>query len=299
MKTSVIIPTFNGAQKIVAALTSLEKQTFRDFEVVIVIDGSTDNTESVVQRFKASFSNFIIRVTRNGGRAAAKNEGAIISNGNLLIFVDDDLRLFENAIERHINHQLEHPDEIIFGHLEMDPEKVKQNDFWNYRRTVESSWRHDQNGIVTFNNYGITSANLSLSKQVFEQIGGFDSTLRDCEDFDFGIRAIQQHITIRYVPEIDGYHDDFSTLISYINRQNEYKKAKYILLEKHPEYKKMLPDHFELTGKRRGDVVKRLIFKNSRRWEFMFDSKLFSAVPQFLRYKLYSTYIYVHSLILP
>ncbi|NOT74602.1 MAG: glycosyltransferase [Cyclobacteriaceae bacterium] len=298
MNISVIIPTFNGAHKIEAALTALSQQTFPDFEVVIIIDGSTDNTQDVIKRFDGILPRMSVHFIENRGRAHAKNEGVNASKGEILIFIDDDIRLFKDAVELHRNFHLENQNEIMFGHLEMDPEKARLNDFWNYRRTIESGWRELQSTTISYANYGITSANLSLTKKTFWKVGEFDSTLRDSEDFDFGIRALQQGIPIRYIPKINGYHDDFSTLLPYVRRQKEYMMSKYVLLKKHPEYKKILPNHFKWSASLSGDGIKKFFFGNENRWEPLFESKVFLSLPQSLRYKLYSAYIYVHSVMM-
>src|SRR5438876_7628184 len=93
MPCSIIIPTYNRADAILKMLDSMSKQTFTNFEVIISIDGSTDDTRAVVERHS---SDFIFKVQSfyfpNGGRSIARNRGAERANNDLLIFYDDDCR---------------------------------------------------------------------------------------------------------------------------------------------------------------------------------------------------------------
>ena len=85
MKVSVIVPTYNGANKLGGILNALKKQTYKDFELVVAIDGSTDNSMEVVQGFQDSFNPLKIIQQKNKGRAAIRNFGGQPGNG---IFVD-------------------------------------------------------------------------------------------------------------------------------------------------------------------------------------------------------------------
>jgi glycosyltransferase involved in cell wall biosynthesis len=76
MKVSVIISTYNGAHKISDLLDNLVKQTIRDFEVIVVIDGSTDNTLSVVESYMNSFATIRTIWQKNSGRSKVRNQGA-------------------------------------------------------------------------------------------------------------------------------------------------------------------------------------------------------------------------------
>lgn len=99
MLFSVCVPTFNRAYCIARPLKSLLNQTFRDFEVVIVDDGSTDNTEEVVSEFKNS--GLIIRYFKqsNGGKHTALNTGVRNAKGELFLILDSDDELVPEALQ--------------------------------------------------------------------------------------------------------------------------------------------------------------------------------------------------------
>ncbi len=89
IKASVVIPTYNAQSRIAETLNALNKQTKKNFEVVLVDDGSTDDTYKAVKNFKAMFPLRIIR-QENRGPACARNKGANNARGEILIFMDSD-----------------------------------------------------------------------------------------------------------------------------------------------------------------------------------------------------------------
>jgi glycosyltransferase involved in cell wall biosynthesis len=297
MKLSVIIPTFNRADKLIRTLDALQHQTFNDFEMVVVVDGSTDNTLSLLDKVRPDFGSITIVPLPNSGRAIARNRGAAAASGDLLIFIDDDICLQTDAVERHRNLHLNQPGKIIFGHLELTSTPGSKDDFLTYRRTVEASWGKHQQSEISLQQFAFTSANLSMSKSIFNSLQGFDPTLRDSEDFDFGIRALLLGIPIHYEKAIKGYHDDIVDLPHYVARHREYYSSKVTLLQKHPNYRTLLPEQFQWMRHRTGDGWKKLLFSEPDRWVTIFSSKLFLLFPTSLRARLYSTFVYTQSVL--
>jgi len=100
---SIIIPVYNGEKTIINAVKSIESQTYRDFEVVIVNDGSRDNTRSVFEKFLESFkveNNYYFINQENKGAPAARNRGFKESRGEYLFFCDADAVLKNDTLEK-------------------------------------------------------------------------------------------------------------------------------------------------------------------------------------------------------
>ena len=100
MNFSIIIPTYNRAHLICKTLSSVLNQVYKNFEVIIVDDGSTDNTMEVVQEFNIqnNLTNFHYYVKENAERAAARNYGAKLAKGDYVNFVDSDDILLPNHL---------------------------------------------------------------------------------------------------------------------------------------------------------------------------------------------------------
>ena len=87
---SLIIPVYNVEDYLEKALLSVQNQTFRDFEAIIVDDGSTDKSLEIIKKFCEKNSNFIFLTQKNKGPAAARNYGISVCKGDYIAFMDSD-----------------------------------------------------------------------------------------------------------------------------------------------------------------------------------------------------------------
>ena len=98
-KVSVVIPTYNSSQFIVETLESVFAQTYKDYEIIVVDDGSTDNTKEVLQPYTSRIK-YIYK--ENGGPASARNVGIKSAQGEYIAFLDSDDRWLPEKLEKHI-----------------------------------------------------------------------------------------------------------------------------------------------------------------------------------------------------
>lgn len=291
MKISVIIPTFNGKNKIRNLLTSLEKQVFKDFEVIVVIDGSTDRTYDYLKSREWKLLNLYFFQTENKGRAGARNSGARVAKGDLLVFLDDDIILGENSLDFYYHHYNKNFPAIIVGCL-LESSSSKDTDVQRYKSYLTTKW---QNSIAqTFapvNKPYLTAANCSIPKSIFLSLEGFDEQLRDCEDYDLAIRAQKKLIPIYFDPTIKGWHDDFVTAKKYVNRLKEYE----IAFQKLCHLKNM--DH----GRSSVSILKKLIywFLSFSFWLKLIDAQAFFWLPKRGRFSLYNAIFFSQSRVFP
>jgi glycosyltransferase involved in cell wall biosynthesis len=182
---SVIIPTYNYAHFIGEAIESVREQTYRNFEIIVVDDGSTDGTREVVARFPEVRYQF----QTNQGIAAARNAGMRASQGNYLVFLDADDRLLPHALEAGVNSLREHPEcAFVSGHQQMvsaDKQPlptplvvcVKQD---NYRAFLDY-------------NYICTVGQVMFRRSIFATEPGFDSGVPGCDDAEIYMRIAKDH----------------------------------------------------------------------------------------------------------
>lgn len=277
---SIIVPSYNGADKIINLLESLEAQIASGFEVIIVIDGSTDNTLEALQ--KKSFNNFYLEIIeqKNSGRSITRNNGAKAASNDLLLFLDDDMRMEPHAIDTHCQHHKKNKQTILIGQTLEDSSLLK-TDIQHYKRHLSKKWVGElASEYKKINTPFITAAHCSIPKQLFTQLGMFDERLTDTEDYDLALKAKAVNIDIYFNPTIFGWHDDFITAQSYLNRLKEYAASNMRLRHINP----LATNYTQNTP-----PLKRWFYYpfSFPRWISYIDKEAFFWLPQTLRYKIY------------
>jgi glycosyltransferase involved in cell wall biosynthesis len=196
---SVIIPTYNRKEHLHKAIESLEKQTYRDFELIIADDGSSDGTEEFVKSFK---SNLKIKYHRheNAGRSAARNMGLGYAIGKIVLFIDDHCYADKRLLEEHFNmHQnLRYTKyNIVRGYaplvssldkISTDPKRIDMLSF---------KFRGEQNPFVSF-----FTGNVSIDRKALNDVGGFDENFKEYgfQDSELGYRLVKAGNKIKVNP---------------------------------------------------------------------------------------------------
>ncbi len=227
IKISVCIPTYNGEKKIVTIINALEQQSIQDFETIIGIDGSSDSTEEILKSLHPKLNSFRFISSKNVGRAKIRNLIANNSQGDLLIFFDDDMRPTKDCIKLHLNHHQEIKNSILVG-AQLEDLKKCITDIQKYKAHLSRKWLPAKKEKVSYP--FITAANFSIPKELFSNLNGFDERLTDAEDYDLAIRAFEKNINIYLDPKIIAWHDDFITYNSYVLRQREYQNSQKELM---------------------------------------------------------------------
>lgn len=281
MLVSVIIPTYNGLYKLPYIWDALLNQTSNDFELIISIDGSTDGTIEYVNKRQNDFFKLIILNNENTGRAKCRNRGALAASGDILIFLDDDMRPIEKLVELHLQKYKENT--IVVGAQIEENVKCK-SDIQLYKAFLSRKW--SDFGSNKLETPYITAANFSISKSLFMELGMFDERLTDAEDFDLAVRAFEKKIDIFYYPELLAWHDDFITCKSYIKRLKEYDKAQEKLIILKPE---LFLKKYSFRKKNNLLGFKKYAYKffSNQLWVKLIDLNFFAFLPKFLKYRIY------------
>lgn len=284
---SVIIPSYNGLQKLIATLPSVLNQSVAPSEYILVIDGSTDGTLDWISQQDLPFG-FTVHFMPNGGRSRARNYGACLARTDLLIFLDDDIKVPFNFVERHQFLQSLYPNSLISGDVRQDLSSTLNTDICAFRRDCEMKWAASVPPDRVSRMFHFTTQNLSIKKSVFLGLGGFDERLTDSEDFHLGVLAAKQSIPIYFDPSLVSYHCDYGDLGYLIRRNTEYIASKLRLAELCRDVK----DNYSYVLSRpssRGlfkNIARRLFVYNSF-WHYLTRTPAFSCLPQFIRFKIY------------
>jgi len=287
---SVVVPTYQGATRILNTLRSLEKQKMRDFEVVVVIDGSTDETQRVIEGTSFNFP-LRVHVQSNKGRAGARNAGAALAQADILVLLDDDLIFEGEVLEKY--HTLAgegHP--IVVGATYAVPTSG-HDEFFDYAKYLDAKWMSGVTSTprMVLKNPYLTAANCMINAAVFKSLGGFDGRLRDAEDFDLAVKAFDQGIPILMDAGIMVGHHLQSDFKTYVRRMVEYQNAKRVLLQLNPAVAKYLP-----APVARG-FVKSTLYKmlSGPSWIGLIDKGAFNLLPRNFRYRLYDLLLTAYS----
>jgi glycosyltransferase involved in cell wall biosynthesis len=188
VKVSVVIPAYNVAGYLTATLRSLTTQTYHNFEVLIVDDGSTDDTAKIAHGFSAHYENFHLLRKANGGLASARNFGMSAAKGEYIALIDGDDLYRPEKIARHAAILDAKPQVgLVYSASQALRDDGKQTWFSLSGRPVLG----DPLAALMCKNFVGHGSNAMFRKSIFNEIGGFDKRFPSVEDLDFWLRIAE------------------------------------------------------------------------------------------------------------
>ncbi len=185
-RVSVIIPTYNRAQLVTRAVSSVLFQTFRDFEVLVVDDGSTDDTMDRLVQFGRRIT--VLRHSGNGGVSASRNTGIRASNASFIAFLDSDDYWFPEKITAQLAFFKKNPDAVA----------CQTEELWlrNGRRVNPRNKHRKPSGDIFLPSLKlclVSPSAVMVRASLFREVGLFDESLPACEDYDLWLRISCRH----------------------------------------------------------------------------------------------------------
>jgi GT2 family glycosyltransferase/peptidoglycan/xylan/chitin deacetylase (PgdA/CDA1 family) len=233
LEVSIVIPTYNRVAQLRACLRALARQSCIDnFEVIVVVDGSTDGTPAMLAELALPYPLHIETQPRRG-QAAAQNHGANVAVGHWLVFLDDDILADRDLVAAHVRAQRERP-LVGIGRLTclLPPGAdgfARQFATWweeHYARVEQ------RQGKLSY--MDCWSGNMSLLRETFLQVGGFAEDLPRYHDLELGYRLASFGLAFGYVPDALG-HQHFQKGFAAIARDAEAAgRASVALYRRHP-----------------------------------------------------------------
>lgn len=191
---SVVIPTYNRLSTIIRCIESVIQQSYKNIEIIVVDDASTDNTESVIQKY-ITLNNFnYIKLASNVGGAEARNIGINKSNGDYIAFQDSDDEWMLDKLEKQMLYFNQNDVDIVFS-------KIKRisnlgESIFPKLNVIESL---NMATLLQVNYIGTPSA--VIKKQKLIEVSGFDKTLPRLQDWDLFIR-LSKNASFYMIPEV-------------------------------------------------------------------------------------------------
>ena len=238
MRFSIIIPVYNRPQEVDELLESLCHQTIKDFEVVIVEDGSTEKCDTVCEKYKDRLA-LSYHFKPNSGPGPSRNYGAERSQGEYLIILDSDVIVPANYLEI-VQQELDREPCDAFGgpdraHASFTPIQKAIN----YSMTSFFTTGGIRGGKKKMDKFYPRSFNLGIRKNVYEALGGF-APMRYGEDIDLSTRIFNGGYSCRLFPEAFVYHKRRVKFSSFFRQVKHSGEARIVLKDKYPETFKLV-----------------------------------------------------------
>lgn len=189
MKYSIIVPVYNRPDEVDELLRSLTGQTMKDFEVLIVEDGSQRDCREVVEKYKPQL-NLKYFAKPNSGPGQSRNYGAQRAQGDMLIVLDSDVVLPQGYMEA-VDDEMRRQPAVAFGGPDAShPSFTNVQKAISYSMTSFFTTGGIRGGKKKLDKFYPRSFNMGIRRDVYQQLGGF-SKMRFGEDIDFSYRIVE------------------------------------------------------------------------------------------------------------
>ena len=222
---SVIIPTFNRSTKVKVAIESVLNQSFRDFELIVVNNGSTDNTYEILRKYNGKIS--VLNYNINQGVSGARNYGIQNAKGKYIALLDDDDSWLKNKLQESVDFINDNPQIKIH----------QSEEIWirNGKRINQKKRHKMKSGDIFKESLElclISPSSVVINKDIFKKYGNFDEKLQACEDYDLWLRITKDEkiglINKQLIIKNGGHEDQLSRKFWGMDRFRIYSMIKLL-----------------------------------------------------------------------
>lgn len=239
---SVVIPTHNRSDSAVRLAKALDAQECKvPFEIIFALDGCRDDTKIMLESLSLKRPLKIVELDGRGA-AAARNKGAASAEGDILLFVDDDIVPQPNMLSAHIAHRISEESLVVGPYpygpdMPVNPLDFFIRDWWHVRFQALAVPTH----VFTYKD--CLTGNLSMSRRMFENAGSFDEIFEKDgrEDYELGVRLLKLGGRMTFAPDALAYHYPKNKPKSLLRKWYTFGKADVRFAQKQPEVFWSLP----------------------------------------------------------
>lgn len=287
-RVSVILTTYNRSTFLKNAIKSVLNQTFKDFELIIVDDNSTDNTPDIIKCYDDKRIVYVRRGSNSGYQCVPKNDGIKISKGRYIAYLDDDNKYTEDHLEVLTNALDSNPDiDVVYGNRQ----HFSCQGFGETK--LGDARRYDFDELCEGINYIDTSDIIHRKKAIYK-IGGWDPQIKSMGDYDLILRLYKSGYRFQFIPKILTYyyhHKDSATSKRIFNirpdecqflwvRQSLFTRMKNFF-KREIEY--LLKDNVSLRKKFPKYGPTRVLKVNGLNDEIIYENRITNFIKRILR----------------
>ncbi len=231
-RATVIVPVYNYAKHLRKTLQAIRDQTYKDFELIVVDDGSADSSPKVAKQL----ADTVLINEKNSGPAVTRNKGIDAAKGEIIVFTDSDCVPENDWLENMVKRFEDRSIDAVMGNTKIHKSTILGDSIsalgfpGGANAGFERLWKVDENGFTDH----ITSCNFASRKQTFRRYGVFDESfpLAGGEDSEIGYRWAKKGVKLKYAIEALVYHEPRTSFISfwkwmvYRGRSNYHFKRK-------------------------------------------------------------------------
>ncbi len=218
MKCSVIIPCYNQAAYLTVAVESVINQTYKNYEIIIVIDGSPDNAFEVASALAQKSDLIKVYKKENGGLASARNYGVERSTGEVILPLDADDKIAPTYLEKGMRYfEGNKNDFIVYCNAE-------------YFGFQTGPWKLDPFNVSELCLYNMIFCSAFYRKSTWLKVGGYDSNVKSAwSDWEFWLSLVQHGCEVVKIEEVlFYYHIKPNSMLTSMTKDEEYKGFDYI-----------------------------------------------------------------------
>lgn len=237
-RVSIILPTYNRGHCIQRAVESVLRQSIHDYELIIVDDASTDDTEEYIRSLSDGVVRYI-RLSQNVGAGAARNAGIRAARGEYIAFQDSDTEWVGNKLEKQLRY-MDSQDESVA--MVYSPYKMIYTDHILIYPSQDVPMEEKSGNILCslLEHPLIGTPTMLIRREVMNKLGGFDPAMRALEDYELSIRIAETY-KIGIIDEVLLISHNEKDSIS--NNAEGYIDTSFYLLQKH----RSLFDQYDMT----------------------------------------------------
>lgn len=199
---SVVIPNYNSFQFIEKTIESVLQQSFQDFEILVIDDGSTDNSKDIIERYSKQDSRIKLFSQANQGVSVARNHGIQKASGEFIALLDCDDIWLADKLAAHVKHLQANPNlGLSFARVEfMNFDSKPSGTYSKSRlRNLKPQYLYEENHVIT-------PSNAVIRRTALEQIGGFDKDLSYYADIELFLRVLCQGWKVEGLSQVLVYY---------------------------------------------------------------------------------------------